>query len=203
MASSKAVLASRAGLLRGEQVSAGPADARAQTPANLGHIQNLIVEDAEVECKAQSDGVGGWQVLFDRCLGRLPRATSKGMLGGARRSACACLRGRAPVRTSPWPSRPCPCGPPLRQTLRGSASSRPPSSNRILGPRPSCLPATGTSKDVEQLLADLLELLLHLLPVARDERHLFVVTLLLLLRLNAAKHTPRRTAGAHNVLVGN
>lgn len=58
-------------------------------------------------------------------------------------------------------------------------------------------------KNVEDILADLLELSLNLLTVVLDGRDVLVGALGLLLLLNGGDDAPRGTAGADNVLVGN
>ena len=58
-------------------------------------------------------------------------------------------------------------------------------------------------QDIEDVLADLGELALNLLPVALDHLDLGLVTLGLLLLLDGGDDAPRGTAGTNNVLVGN
>jgi hypothetical protein len=57
-------------------------------------------------------------------------------------------------------------------------------------------------KDVENILADLLELELDLLAVLADDTNVLVGALSLLLLLDAGDDAPRGTAGADDVLVG-
>lgn len=58
-------------------------------------------------------------------------------------------------------------------------------------------------QNAENVLADLGELALNLLAVLLDEANLGGVALGLLLLLNRGDDSPRRTAGANDVLVGN
>lgn len=58
-------------------------------------------------------------------------------------------------------------------------------------------------KDIEDILADLLELGLNLLAVLLNGRDVLVGAFGLLLLLNGGDDAPRRTAGADHVLVGN
>lgn len=58
-------------------------------------------------------------------------------------------------------------------------------------------------EDFENILADLGELGLNLLSVFLDESDLGRVALRLLLLLNGSDYSPRGTAGANDVLVGN
>lgn len=58
-------------------------------------------------------------------------------------------------------------------------------------------------KDLENVLADLGELILNLLAVLLDEGNLGRVALGLLLLLDRSDYSPRGTAGANDVLVGN
>lgn len=58
-------------------------------------------------------------------------------------------------------------------------------------------------KDVEDILANLGELALNLLPVALDHGDLGLIALRLLLLLDGRDDSPRRTAGTNDVLVGN
>ena len=60
----------------------------------------------------------------------------------------------------------------------------------------------GVVKDVEDILADLLELGLDLLAVVADDGNVLVGTLLLLLLLDRGDDAPRGTSGADDVLVG-
>lgn len=60
----------------------------------------------------------------------------------------------------------------------------------------------GVVKDVENILADLLELGLDLLAVVTDDGNVLVGTLLLLLLLDRGDDAPRGTSGTDNVLVG-
>ena len=60
----------------------------------------------------------------------------------------------------------------------------------------------GVVKDVENILADLLELGLDLLAVVADDGNVLVGTLLLLLLLDRGDDAPRGTSGTDNVLVG-
>lgn len=57
-------------------------------------------------------------------------------------------------------------------------------------------------EDVEDILADLLELELDLLAVLADDTDVLVSALALLLLLDAGDDAPRGTAGADDVLVG-
>jgi hypothetical protein len=57
-------------------------------------------------------------------------------------------------------------------------------------------------KDVENILADLLELRLDLLAVVADGTDVLVTTLRLLLLLDGGDYAPRGTARANDVLVG-
>ena len=57
-------------------------------------------------------------------------------------------------------------------------------------------------KDVEDVLADLGELTLDLLPVTLDHGNLSFVALGLLLLLDGGDDAPRSTAGTDHVLVG-
>jgi hypothetical protein len=57
-------------------------------------------------------------------------------------------------------------------------------------------------KDVEDILADLLELGLDLLAVVADDGNVLVGTLLLLLLLDRGDDAPRGTSGTDDVLVG-
>ena len=58
-------------------------------------------------------------------------------------------------------------------------------------------------EDVQDVLADLGELALNLLPVALDHLDLSLIALRLLLLLNRRDDAPRRMAGTDDVLVGN
>lgn len=58
-------------------------------------------------------------------------------------------------------------------------------------------------KDIEDVLADALELRLNLLTVFADDRDILVRALGVLLLLNGGDNAPRGTAGANDVLVGN
>jgi hypothetical protein len=60
----------------------------------------------------------------------------------------------------------------------------------------------GVVKDVENILADLLELGLNLLAVVADDGNVLVGTLLLLLLLDRGDDAPRGTSGTDDVLVG-
>jgi hypothetical protein len=60
----------------------------------------------------------------------------------------------------------------------------------------------GVVKDVENILADLLELGLDLLAVVADDVNVLVGTLLLLLLLDRGDDAPRGTSGTDDVLVG-
>jgi hypothetical protein len=60
----------------------------------------------------------------------------------------------------------------------------------------------GVVKDIEDILADLLELGLDLLAVVADDGNVLVGTLLLLLLLDRGDDAPRGTSGTDNVLVG-
>ena len=60
----------------------------------------------------------------------------------------------------------------------------------------------GVIEDVEDILADLLELGLDLLAVVADDGNVLVGTLLLLLLLDRGDDAPRGTSGTNNVLVG-
>jgi hypothetical protein len=60
----------------------------------------------------------------------------------------------------------------------------------------------GVIKDVEDILADLLELGLDLLAVVADDGNVLVGTLLLLLLLDRGDDAPRGTSGTDDVLVG-
>jgi len=60
----------------------------------------------------------------------------------------------------------------------------------------------GVVEDVEDILADLLELGLDLLAVVADDGNVLVGTLLLLLLLDRGDDAPRGTSGTNNVLVG-
>jgi hypothetical protein len=61
----------------------------------------------------------------------------------------------------------------------------------------------GVVQDVEDILADQLELGLDLLAVVADGGNVLVGTLGLLLLLDRRDYAPGSTSGAHNVLVGN
>jgi hypothetical protein len=56
-------------------------------------------------------------------------------------------------------------------------------------------------KDVEDVLADILQLRLDFLAIVADGGDVLVGTLGLLLLLDGGDYTPGRTAGAHNILV--
>lgn len=58
-------------------------------------------------------------------------------------------------------------------------------------------------KDVEDISANLLQLVLNLLAVGLDLRNMLIVVLGLLLLLDGRDNPPRRAASANNVLVGN
>ena len=60
----------------------------------------------------------------------------------------------------------------------------------------------GVVKDVEDILADLLELGLDLLTVVADDGNVLVGTLLLFLLLDRGDDAPRGTSGTDDVLVG-
>lgn len=60
----------------------------------------------------------------------------------------------------------------------------------------------GVVKDVEDILADLLELCLDLLAVVADDGNVLVGTLLLLLLLDRGDDAPRGTSGTDDILVG-
>ena len=61
----------------------------------------------------------------------------------------------------------------------------------------------GLVQDIEDILANLLELGLDLLTVIPDGGNVLVGTLGLLLLLNRRDYTPRGTSGSDDVLVGN
>jgi hypothetical protein len=61
----------------------------------------------------------------------------------------------------------------------------------------------GLIQDVEDVLADLLELGLDLLTVITDDTNVLVGTLRLLLLLDGGDNAPRGTAGTDNILVSN
>jgi hypothetical protein len=65
-----------------------------------------------------------------------------------------------------------------------------------------CLGDEALVKDVEDILADLLELKLDLLAVLADDADVLVSALGLLLLLDAGDDAPRGTAGSDDVLVG-
>jgi hypothetical protein len=65
-----------------------------------------------------------------------------------------------------------------------------------------CLGDEALVEDVEDILADLLELKLDLLAVLADDTDVLVGALGLLLLLDAGDDAPRGTAGADDVLVG-
>ena len=58
-------------------------------------------------------------------------------------------------------------------------------------------------QNLQDILADLGELGLNLLPVLLDQTDLSLVALRFLLLLNRGDNSPRRTAGTDDVLVGN
>ena len=60
----------------------------------------------------------------------------------------------------------------------------------------------GVVEDIENILADLLELGLDLLAVVADDGNVLVGTLLLLLLLDRGDDAPRGTSGTDDVLVG-
>ena len=60
----------------------------------------------------------------------------------------------------------------------------------------------GVVKDVEDILADLLELGLDLLTIVADDGNVLVGTLLLFLLLDRGDDAPRGTSGTDDVLVG-
>jgi hypothetical protein len=60
----------------------------------------------------------------------------------------------------------------------------------------------GVVKDIEDILADLLELGLDLLTVVADDGNVLVGTLLLFLLLDRGDDAPRGTSGTDDVLVG-
>ena len=61
----------------------------------------------------------------------------------------------------------------------------------------------GLIENIEDILADLLELGLDLLAVVTDDRDVLLRALGLLLLLNGGDNTPRGTAGTDHVLVSN
>lgn len=60
----------------------------------------------------------------------------------------------------------------------------------------------GVVKDVEDILADLLELGLDLLTVVADDGNVLVGTLLLFFLLDRGDDAPRGTSGTDDILVG-
>jgi hypothetical protein len=59
----------------------------------------------------------------------------------------------------------------------------------------------GIVKDIEDVLADILQFRLDLLTIVTDGGNVLISTLGLLLLLDRGDYTPGRTAGAHYVLV--
>ena len=166
-----------------------------QVASLVGGIEDLVVEDGEVKGKTQADGVrgrqlglgnfGGSLVGLERLVGGVLALVANGKLGEITVVVTLPRLGLGPAETA---------------YQSGNYSHLVVEHLRLarLGRRDQVL-----VKDAEDVLANLGELSLDLLAVLLDEVDLGGVALGLFLLLDRGDDSPRRTASANNVLVGN
>lgn len=180
--------------------------------STVGGVQDLVVKDREVQRKTQADGVGRCELSLGNIGGRL--------CGGISCLLCSCEGVDCVI----------PCRPRARQSQQPCASHRKRTRLGNGGSHPSCahvslvecaygrghahlvvkdlglarlgLGNKGIIENVEDILADLLELCLDLLAVIADGADVLLGALGLLLLLNRGDDAPRRASCADNVLVG-
>lgn len=158
-------------------------------------IQNLVVEDGEVKGKTQADRVGGRKlslgnlggslVSLERLVGRVLAAVANGEFGKV--TVVVTLPAWLLVNihaAEDWKMS-------AHLVVEDLGLARLGGRNQVL------------VENLEDILADLGKLGLDLLAVLLDESDLGRVALRLLLLLNRGDYSPRGTAGANDVLVGN
>ena len=156
-------------------------------------VEDLVVEDGEVEGQTQADGVrgrklglsnlGGSLVGLERLVGRILALVADGELGEVAVVIALPALGLAPKAEvkKGWHA--------IHLVVEDLGLARLGRGDEVL------------VEDLEDVLADIGQLVLDLLAVVLDQGDLAGVALGLLLLLDGSNDSPRGTAGADNVLV--
>jgi len=144
--------------------------------STIGAVEDLVVEDREVERKTETNGMCGRE-LGDSNIGS-SLVSLKGLVGAVLPLVAGGELGEVTVVVT------------HHLVVEDLGLSRSRRGNEVL------------VKDVEDVLADLGQLALNLLPVALDHRDLDLIALRLLLLLDRGHNPPGSTASTNDVLVG-
>ena len=165
----------------------------------VGRVQDLVVEDREVQGKAETDGVGGSELSGGDLGGSL--VSLEGLVGGVLALVGHGELGEVAVVVT------LPVGGNSKVSLAVAISYQFQVFDSHLVVEDLGLAALGRGdkvllENLKDVLADLAELGLDLLTVLLDKGDLGLVALALLLLLDGGDDAPRGTASANDVLVG-